>query len=694
MNHRLSRVLPLVAALAGSAAAFDAPLARPVSSYDLKAALDTQSHIIHGSETLTWLNDSPDSIPTLRFHLYMNAFKNAKSTFLRESGGQLRGVASGSKEWGWIDVQRMRIEGGEDLTRAIRYIHPDDGNQDDQTVIEVALSEPVEPGETLKLKIDFETKLPGVFARTGFHGSFYLAGQWFPKIGVWETAGFRYSQTGAWNCHQFHANSEFFSNFGNYTAEITLPSAYKIGATGELTGKRAGAAKHTTTWSYKQDGVIDFAWTAQPDYLQLTRNFVAARDVTSAERERARNHFAASDADLQLSDVKITLLLQPEHAGQAERHFRAAIAAIKGFGLRYGNYPYKTLTIVDPPYGAEGAGGMEYPTFITAGTSWNASDEVLDLEDTVVHEFGHQFWMQMVATNEFEESWLDEGFTTYSASRVVDEYYGPSALPLQLFGMQMATLFGVPKFGGDSANRSGYLLLPDADPILRNAWSYATTMSYVISSYPKSALFLRTLERLLGEREMARVMRAYQQRFRFHHPDTNDFLKVVNEVSGRDCTPLFDQFVFHARRLDYKVDAVESYALGAFPGVFDADGQRITLSREQAAMDRRHKALYASSVRIARVGDATLPVEILVHFSDGAKERRVWDGADRWARFEFTRPAKVDWVEIDPHAKLLLDVDFSNNSWQEQANRRLPVKWGGQLEFWMQNLVLWLSAFV
>ena len=135
-----------------------------------------------------------------------------------------------------------------------------------------------------------------------------------------------------------------------------------------------------------------------------------------------------------------------------------------------------------------------------------------------MHEFGHQYWMQMVATNEFEESWLDEGFNTYSTTKVVDDYYGPTALPLKLFGIQMATLLGIPKLGGDALNRAEYVILPDSDPILRNAWSYASMTSYGINSYPKSAVFLRTLENLMGEASMARVMRAYFQRYRFHHP--------------------------------------------------------------------------------------------------------------------------------------------------------------------------------
>jgi len=682
-------------------AALLAQMAKPIASYDLKAALDVKTHIIHGSETLVWLNDSPDTVATLRFHLYMNAFKNAKSTFLRESAGRERGGHGGMKDWGWIDVKSLRLEGEADLTRSIRFIQPDDGNRDDQTVIEVALPEAAKPRATLRLKIDFETKLPEVVARTGYHGTFYLAGQWFPKIGVWETAGFRHAPVSAWNCHQFHANSEFFANFGDYRAEITLPSEYKIGATGELIGKREDAAKKTTTWTYQQESVTDFAWTAQPSYLKLERTFVADRDTGPAEIARSMKLFGIPAADARLSDVKITLMLQPEHAEQAERHFRAAIAGIKGFGLRYGHYPYRTLTLVDPPYGGGAASGMEYPTFITCGTSWRLPKDVLELEEVTVHEFGHQFWMELVATNEFEESWLDEGFNTYSTTKIVEENFGASAIPFRFFGLQLAGLFDLPKISGDAENRLAYQYLPDSDPILRNAWSYADASSYVVNSYMKTSVFLLTLEKLMGEQTMARVMRTYHQRYRFRHPDSYDFLQVVNEVSGRDFTSFFDQFVFHARQLDYKVDDVQSRRLGTWAGVFDAGGKRRTVTDEQAAKAdekaeerKAHKDLHESTVRIRREGDAVLPVEVWIHFDDGSLEKRQWDGVDRWARFTFQKRAKADWVELDPYRRHVLDVNWTNDSWKRQFPIALTFKWGGQITFWLQNLALWLSALV
>ena len=191
---------------------------RPVVKYRIEAQLkldDAKRPVeVDGRELLTWRNDSTTEVAELQFHLYLNAFRNEKSTFFRESRGSLRGERFASGEWGWIDISEMRTAAGEDLTPRIEYIHPDDDNVDDRTVIRVPLTTPVKPGEKISLDIRFNARLQRVFAHTGYWGGFAMVGQWFPKIGVFEPAGRRGRAVAGWNCHQFHANSEFYADFG------------------------------------------------------------------------------------------------------------------------------------------------------------------------------------------------------------------------------------------------------------------------------------------------------------------------------------------------------------------------------------------------------------------------------------------------------------------------------------------------
>lgn len=675
-----------------------AQLARPIASYDIRASLDARTHTITGEQTLTWHNDSPDTIPNLRLHLYMNAFRNTRSTFYLESSGQLRGDHAERDSWGWIRIHSLRTEDGADLTAALRCVSPDDGNPDDCTVADVPLPAPVRPSQTLRLHFRFTTQLPRVFARTGYHRDFHLAGQWFPKIGVWETRGFRGRESAGWNCHQFHANSEFYSNFGDYRVEITAPSRFVVGATGELVRRTDDPARHTSTWLFIQPSVTDFAWTAQPGFLRLERLFDARQAVTRAELEHVASLHRIPVEDAALSDVRMIALIQPEHAGQIDRHFRALSTAIKYFGLWYGRYPYRTITVVDPPHGAGGAGGMEYPTFITAGTSFRLPPDVLSLELVTVHEFGHQFWMQLVASNEFEESWLDEGFNTYSTGRIVDAVYGGTALPATVFGHNLASLLGLPRLTQQSMDRIAHLAYPVRDPLARPAWEFYDSGSYAVSSYSRTAVALRTLERLLGADTMARVMRAYHQRWRFRHPSSRDFQQVAEEVSGRDLDWFFDQFVFGARRLDDAISEIGSRRLSTPAGVFEKDGKLETISTQEAEKKDREREkrgehfLYESWVKAERLGDASVPQEIEVRFEDGHVERRSFDAGARWVKFSFVRPSRIASAVVDPDGKYQLDLCFANNSRTERLQLPLAGSWTLRLLFWAQNVLLWISA--
>ena len=676
-----------------------------IANYRISAKYNAADKLLDGRETLTWTNASSADVSDLHFHLYMNAFKNEKSTFFRESGGQLRGdrVEKEKSPWGWIDIKSMSLA-GIDLTKSIEFIHPDDKNADDQTVIRVPLAKPVKPGETIELLIAFKTKFPKVFARTGYAGMFLLAGQWFPKIGVWEKReglllirpdaqpDFHRTDTFSWNCHQFHANSEFFADYGRYDVDLTVPSNEVIGATGELVDKTDNGA--TTTYTFHQENVHDFAWTIQPDYIKLERDFRADQEVTPKELEVVMKRHNITIEEACLSDVRVTLLLQPEHANQAERHFKAAFSAIKWFGIMYGHYPHRTLTVVDPPHNGAGAGGMEYPTFITAGTAWLTSTNDGDPEEVLVHEFGHQFWQGQVGSNEFEAAWMDEGFNTYSTGKVVDLVYGRRRLSPSLFGIPLGWYSSTPTTNTLEVNRAAYIGIgPKLDDLARAAWQYRNANSYGENSYMRPALMLSTLEGIVGSDNMERVMRQYQQQYRYRHPSPQDFIAMFHDAP--EVRNYFEQTLYGSNVIDYKVDEVTAKLVKTYLGVFDKDGTRITvtpqdLENAQKASKSKDKE-YLNTVFIRREGEVALPVEILITFKNGEVVAEKWDGAYRWIKYEYTRKSEIKQVVVDPGHKLALDVNFTNNSWTAEPNPSVVIKWGSTLLFWIQNVLQFAS---
>jgi hypothetical protein len=703
-------ILLLLAVLALAEAAFADALpasARAVTDYDMRVRLDPEAKTLAGTERITWRNPASEPVGELWFHLYLNAFKNSESTFFKESGGQLRGDRMPDEGWGYVDVKTLRRADGVDLRPGASFEHPDDDNAADRTVWRVPLGEPVPPGGELVLDLEFEAKLPRIFARTGYFRDYFLVGQWFPKLGVYEPAGTRGRATGGWNCHQFHAHSEFYANFGRYRVEITLPQRFVVGATGRRSERRENP-DGTSTHVFEQADVIDFAWTASPRFVEVKARFSGEKDVTPQEYAEVAALLGRSLDEVRLTDVDVSVLLQPQHAPQAERHLHAAKAALKWFGLWYGRYPYPTLTIVDPAFGASGSGGMEYPTFITAGTSllfnrWPL-DRVLAPEGVIVHEFGHQYWQSMVASNEFEESWLDEGFNSYSTGRVMELVYG----------LWMVQAFGL-RLGGLEAAQLQNSVERMFDRVRTPAWGFSSSSNYGFNSYARTELTLRTLESLVGPQTLARAMRTYHERWRFRHPSSDDFYAVVSEVAGRDMSGFFAQTTERPGILDYEVSSLKSERVEEPRGVFGDGAARTSVTKKQAR-DKQRQADKAggrpwrSTVIVRRRGEVTLPLSLRLEYEGGTaqtlplferegalgsveQEALVADPqagapwAGRFKRLELTSERRLVSASVDPEDRLKLDVNRLNNARRVEPDARASARWGSRYVFWLQQLL-------
>ncbi len=391
--------------------------------YSIAAEWFPSERTIVGRARLKWRNTASRMTRVMRFHLYLNAFANRKSTFMREAGADFREIWS-EHEFGSLAMIEPRVVDGanEGVPLSMQFIQPDDGNPDDRTVVEVQLPSLVAPGEEVVLAFGFQSKMPKAYRRTGWTpGGGVFAMHWYPIVGVYEERDV--VRGPSWNCHQFHANSEFFADFARYDVALTVPGNYVVGATGgkpiateETDGKR--------TLRFVQDRVHNFAFVADPAFVRYEETFAgmrAAEDPTGVAQETARR-LGVPVESFDLPPTDIVLLLQPEHdtPEQRERHFTATKVGLEFFGLRYGAYPYKAITVVDPAGDVGGGtlgGGMEYPTLITCGTPTFLHDRSLRPEGVTVHEFGHQYWYGLSANNEFEEAWLDEGINTYSEGR-------------------------------------------------------------------------------------------------------------------------------------------------------------------------------------------------------------------------------------------------------------------------------------
>ena len=399
--------------------------------YEIHARLDAKTRKISASGVLTWRNQSPEPVTEMRLHLYLNAFKNERSTFMRESNGSHRGHRFDKRAPGSIDLLSFRRGDGEELIdpAALEFVTEDDGNTDDQTVVRIPLKEPIPANGEATFNLKWESTMPKVFARTGYagDGAFFMVAQWYPKPGVWEEGLVDGKKTWHWNCHQFHGRSEFYSDYGAYDVHLTVPSQFagKVGATGlrqDFEGDREDGGRDnedgTFTYRHKAEHVHDFAWVCGEDFRLFTETFEGGFGTSEEEQKRVAKILGRDPADLNLRKVTCYFLLQPEHADQLERHKQAVFHALTYMGFWFGEYPYDTLTVVDPDHRGRDAGGMEYPTLITGGTRYIRAARQLSPEGVLIHEFGHQHFYGLVGTNEFRHAWMDEGMNTYATGKV------------------------------------------------------------------------------------------------------------------------------------------------------------------------------------------------------------------------------------------------------------------------------------
>lgn len=642
-----------------------APLSERVVMYSIDAKLDVANKSLDATQTLTYRNLTGQPLTTFPFHLYLNAFR-PKSTFTTEAraGGSGRDWVKGEypkEKVGSITISHIDADGYGDLMPTMRFTAPDDGNMEDHTVAEVTLPRPLAPNDSVTFHFVFHDQFPLSVARNGYKRDFIMGGQWFPKVGVfWH---------GAWNCHQYHATTEFFSDFGTYDVRLTVPRNYVVGASGVPTAQQPNG-DGTKTLSYRGEDIHDFAFAAS-------------------------THFSVTDAIYlsSLGPVQIHVLALAAHPDIAPRYVEITRRSLAEFERRYGPYPYKIITVIDPEPDSQ-MEGMEYPTLVTGDGAWSGIFNLPEI--TVNHEFGHQYWYGMVASNEFEEAWLDEGINSYTEVKTLASILGSET---SVIHQQYANL------GDGALQRISYLLAPDYDPVTRKAWMFRDSSSYGAITYGKSASLLATLEGSIGRETMEEAMRTYFQRFRFKHPTTEDFLRTVEEVAvanGKAITsepaspslqqppPLtlsglpetasvpainsslrsfFDQAVYGTQMLDYSVDGVASEPV---------DGKQ---------------KLFFSTVNLRRKGDFILPVTAEIVFEDGTRLREHWNGVDRWTRFTYTRSSKIASVELDPDHLIAMERNVFNNSRTSRIDTvpadKITAIWL-TLQQWGQQLIAWI----
>jgi len=594
-------------------------LSNHVVEYHINVMYDNEQRKLQGVQTLTWSNPGKKPVTDLYFHMYPNAFESMDTTFMKESDGKLRTTSMVDGSFGSMHVSMIKTSDGSEISHRMTFIQPDDNNKNDHTLMRLRLPKPVIAGEKITLSMKFDVQMPHAFARMGVVDDYIMAGQWFPKVAVYEPAGTRDRKEEGWVLHQYHGNSEFYADFGIYNVTIQVPENYIVAATGFPT-KTATVNKATglKTYFFYADDVHDFAWAASPKFVYAEEPF----------------------SDKYVPGVRIKLYMDPKHEHLRERYFRVAKLALSRYSQWYGAYPYSTLSIVVPPEGGGGTAGMEYPTLIT---SWEAetAEPDLELEQVVAHEIAHQYWYGMVASNEMEEAWLDEAFTSYSELKLLQlEYDVRPNLALE----------------------SSHMIKPAS--LQQNAWDYTNHDQYAENVYTRGKLVLLAIERKIGSQRMNKVMRTYYQKFKFKHPSTSDFQHVLEATTKQSWAPFFKQFVYGGAMLDYEAKHIRVEPILK-------DGQ----------------AQFENIVRIVRHGGQDRIVPILFYFQDGTFIEREWKGTDASIDYKIISTSPLEWVAVDHQHQLILENKHYNNILHANVDQSWKIRWNLIIEKSVETLV-------
>jgi hypothetical protein len=647
-----ARVLASVAALAilEPSDARAAPDAEPsahrahaedVVDYTLTARLDATLHLVHGEGTIRWRNTSETAVSELWVHLYLNAFKNELSTFMREPVGQFRGTFP-VQEWGAIDVHKLVLKdpdlGPVDLWPGAEQSRPGD---DDETDARVPLPKEIAPGESIELEVVWDDKLPSIALRTGFAASFHMVAQWFPKIA-------RLEPSGRWAHFPMHRLGEFYADFGTYDVTLDVPSSFLIGATGPVTEARVDAGRRIER--HVQADVHDFAWTAY--------------DRFDVRRER-------------IGDVDVSVLFPNGKSIDADKELSVMRFALPHYQALYGSYPYRVLTLVHPPDGADEAGGMEYPTLITTGGDWYWPPFSRLLELVTMHEFGHQYFYGLLASDEVRSPFLDEGINSYAEAEALGTWLGPGSAA-SAFGFTLSDTSVQSVFGNEREHD---------EPVAQSAFAFRSGDDYGRLVYERTAAILETFRRVYGP-ATTRALARYARRYRFEHPGAEDLLSSFDAEVGTPAAASLRTALFDKGWVDYAVSGVSSKRALAPAGMFDKGDKRETVSPHEPAEVAKAPLVYEGWVLVTRRGTLSFPVDIELTLEDDTTERVHWDGVEESTRIPYRGPVGLRAAVVDPDHNVLLDDDPTNNHAAVEPVRRAP-RVAERLTYWAE---LWMQA--
>ncbi len=574
--------------------------------YTMKATLDVTTHKVSGNQRLVYHNNSPDTLTKVYYHLYFNAFQpgsmmDERSRSIADPDRRVMDRISklSDKEIGYQRILSLKHDGA-----AVQH-------QTQGTVLTVTLAKPLPPNTKAVFDMNFESQVPIQIRRSGRdskEGIAYSMTQWYPKMAEYDYQG--------WHAYPYVAR-EFHGVWGDFDVTLVLDPKYVVAGTGKLInpdevghgyekpGTKVRRPSGNLVWHFIAKDVIDFAWAADPDYTH---------DIAQVPNGPAVHFFYQKNEKTAESWKKME---------------ESAVKTFQFLNENFGAYPFDTYSVIQG-----GDGGMEYPmcTLILGEGSTDG------ITGTMVHEVTHSWYQSTLANNESLYPWMDEGFATFAGNEVI------------------ASLRGNPGNPHRGSYQSYFALVASGlqEPISQHSDHYNTNRAYSTAAYAMGGVFLEQLKYLVGEANFYKGMRRYYNTYKMRHPEPNDFIRIMEKVSGLQLHWYLRYWTGTTKRIDYGIADVQ-----------DKQG--------------------ATSVTLERKGEFPMPLDVVVTLTDGSQElyyipmnellgskpdegkgmprtdTAVWPWVN--PTYSWTIPtalSEIATIEIDPSQRMA-DVNRTNN---------------------------------